>query len=95
VAGGVLVVRRSARLPAGHVAVVNAQVSPREIRVTQANWVRRRITRDEPVIDTSPENDWSQVRVWWEPIGAMGASTYSTYGFIAPAGPVVAGLDQP
>ncbi|HYZ60824.1 MAG TPA: CHAP domain-containing protein [Acetobacteraceae bacterium] len=88
VEGGVLVFRRSSRLPSGHVAVVDEQVSPREIRVTQANWVHRRVTRAEPVIDTSPENDWSQVRVWWEPAGSMGATTYPTYGFIAPNGRV-------
>lgn len=86
VAGGVLVFRRSGRLPAGHVSVVGDLVSAREIRVTQANWVHRRITRDEPVIDVSPGNDWSQVRVWWEPSRSLGASTYATYGFIAPGG---------
>jgi len=94
VPGGVLVFRRSARLPSGHVAVVNEQVSAREIRVTQSNWVHRRVTRNEPVIDTSPGNDWSQVRVWWEPVQAMGSSAYQTYGFISPRGDLVAGLNR-
>ena len=84
VAGGVLVFRRSERLPYGHVAVVRAQVSAREIRVDQANWVHHRITRDEAVIDVSDANDWSAVRVWWDPVAAMGAGTYPTYGFISP-----------
>jgi hypothetical protein len=84
VAGGVLVFQRSDRLPSGHVAVVRSQVSAREIRVDQANWVHRQITRDEAVIDVSDANDWSAVRVWWDPVGAMGASTYPTYGFISP-----------
>lgn len=84
VAGGVLVFQRSDRLPAGHVAVVRALVSSREIRVDQANWVHHRITQDEPVIDVSDANDWSQVRVWWDPASAMGASTYETFGFISP-----------
>ena len=95
VPGGVLVFRRSGRLPSGHVAVVEQQVSPREIRVTQANWVRRRITREEPVIDTSAANDWSQVRVWWQPAGTMGSGSYGTYGFIAPGGGLVAGVAGP
>ncbi len=82
--GGVLVFRRSDRLPSGHVAVVREQVSAREIRVDHANWVHRRITSGEPVIDVSEANDWSAVRVWWDPVGAMGASTYQTYGFIRP-----------
>ena len=84
VEGGVLVFRRSGRLPSGHVSVVARQVSGREIRVTQANWVHHRITRDEPVLDVSAANDWSQVRVWWAPTRQMGTTVYSTYGFIAP-----------
>ena len=99
VPGGVLVFRRGGRLASGHVSVVRRVVSAREISVTQANWVRRRITRDEPVVDVSPGNDWSAVRVWWAPTGSLGVSHYPTYGFIAPgrSGPlrsgVVASLD--
>ena len=80
-----LVFRRSARLAAGHVAVVTGIVLARQITVAQANWVRRRITRDDPVIDVSPQGDWSQVRVWWAPSAALGAGVYPTYGFITPA----------
>ncbi len=84
VEGGVLVFRRSSRLPSGHVSVVARRVSDREIRVTQANWVHRRITRDESVLDVSPRNDWSRVRVWWAPSNTIGTTIYPTYGFIAP-----------
>ncbi len=84
VPGGVLVLRRSGRLPYGHVAVVRSQRSAREITVDQANWVHHRITIGEPVIDVSPGNDWSAVRVWWDPSGSMGATTYPAYGFITP-----------
>ena len=87
VQGGVLVFRRSSRLPSGHVSVVARKVSDREIRVTQANWVHHRITRDEPVIDVSPGNDWSRVRVWWAPVRAIGSTVYAAYGFIAPEPP--------
>ena len=83
--GQVLVFRRTSRLPSGHVSVVASIASQREIRVTQANWVHRRITRDEPVIDVSADHDWSAVRVWWAPSHTMGATTYPTYGFIGPA----------
>ena len=98
--GGVLVFRRSGRLPAGHVSVVARLVSSREIRVTQANWVHRRITRDEPVVDVSPDNDWSRVRVWWQPSNALGTSVYPTFGFIAADRPrsrsdLLAGLTTP
>jgi hypothetical protein len=40
------------------------------------------------VIDVSPRNDWSLVRVWWPPAGAMGATDYPAYGFIRPDQPV-------
>jgi hypothetical protein len=82
--GSVLVFRRSARLPHGHVAVVSQLRSKREIRVAQANWVHHRITEDQPVIDISRNGDWSEVRVWWPPSGQMGAAKYPTYGFIRP-----------
>ena len=83
--GGVLVFARSPRLSSGHVSVVARQVSSREILVTQANWVHHRITRNEPVLDVSPGNDWSQVRVWWAPANVMGSTIYPIHGFIAPA----------
>jgi hypothetical protein len=80
--GSLLVFRRSARLAHGHVAVVSRVISDREIRVTQANWVRHRVISDMPVIDVSPDNDWRLVRVWWPPSRQMGITRYPTYGFI-------------
>ena len=80
--GSVLVLRRSDRLPSGHVAVVSQVVGRREILVTQANWVHHRVSEDQPVIDVSAGNDWSLVRVWWPPVRQMGVSDYPSYGFI-------------
>jgi surface antigen len=80
--GSVLVLRRSGRLPSGHVAVVSQVVGRREILVTQANWVHGRVSEDQPVIDVSEDNDWSVVRVWWPPVGQMGVTEYAAYGFI-------------
>lgn len=80
--GSVLVFRRSGRLPSGHVAVVSQVLGRRQILVTQANWVHHRVSADQPVIDISPANDWSLVRVWWPPSGQMGVSEYPAYGFI-------------
>lgn len=82
--GSVLVFRRTGRLPDGHVSVVRAVVGRRRILVSQANWVHHRISRDEPVVDVSPDNDWSDVRVWWSPAGQLGSHVYPTYGFILP-----------
>ena len=84
--GAVLVFRRSGRLPYGHVSVVRGVSSGREIIVTQANWVHHRIARAEPVVDVSPGNDWSAVRVWWAPSGVLGTTVYPTFGFVGPAG---------
>lgn len=80
--GSVLVFSRNSRLRSGHVSVVSHVISSREILVTQANWVRHRVTEDQPVIDVSPGNDWSEVRVWWPPSGQMGVTPYPAHGFI-------------
>ena len=84
--GGVLVLMRSSRLPQGHLAVVSRVVSAREIRVDHANWAsgggKGRVARDQPVMDVSPGNDWSLVRVWYPPVGDWGATAYPSYGFI-------------
>ena len=80
--GSVLVLRRSNRLPSGHVAVVSRVLSSRRILVTQANWVRHRVSADQPVLDVSENNDWSVVRVWWPPAGDMGITDYAAFGFI-------------
>ena len=80
--GSVLIFRRTNRLPDGHVSVVSRVLSRREILVTQANWVHHRVTTDQPVIDISPNGDWSMVRVWWPPSGQMGLTDYPAMGFI-------------
>ena len=89
-AGSVLVLMRTSRLPMGHVAVVSRLVSDREIRVDHANWApggsgtRGRVARDQAVADVSPGNDWSLVRVWYPPSGALGATAFPAYGFVHP-----------
>ena len=45
---------------------------------------RMRIEHDQPIIDVSADNDWTEVRVWYEPTHAMGRTIYPTYGFILP-----------
>jgi hypothetical protein len=82
--GALLVLRRSARLPSGHVAVVSQVLGARQILVIQANWVRHRLNTDQLVVDVSPDNDWTLVRVWWPPAGRLGTHIYPAYGFILP-----------
>ena len=74
----------SSRIKRGHVAVVTSIVSPREIVVDQANWQNRgEIDHNTPVLDVSPDNDWSQVRVWDIKTGQFGAHVYAISGFIS------------
>jgi len=83
--GSVLVLTGYAGPRHSHVAVVTAMVSGREIRVSHANWLNDgAIFIDDPVVDVSPDNDWSQVRVFNERTGAWGVRTYLVQGFIGP-----------
>ncbi len=86
--GSVLVLGRTSRLPQGHLAVVSRVVSAREVRVDHANWgsgaAKGREARNQPVMDVSPANDWSLVRVWLPRINDWGASTYASRGFVHP-----------
>jgi hypothetical protein len=79
----VMVFSGSKRLKRGHVAVVTEVVSDREIIVDHANWQNKReLDLGTPVLDVSPNNDWSMVRVWDIPSGQFGARTYAISGFI-------------
>lgn len=82
--GSVLVFRATPRLPEGHLAVVTEVLGPRRILIADANWVPRRVTRDQPVVDVSATNDWSLVRVYWPPARQMGIIVYPVAGFIRP-----------
>lgn len=93
-AGSVLSFQATNQMRAGHVAMVSEVVSDRVIKVTHANWSiingsRGQIERNVEVIDVSPSNDWSQVRVWYAPIGKVGIKAYPTNGFIYNTAPRV------
>ena len=69
----------------GHVAVVRRIESDRVIIVDQANWLNGgEISVNVPVLDVSPNNDWSQIRVWHIPSGQWGGRVYTVEGFIHP-----------
>jgi hypothetical protein len=83
--GSVLVLKGYQDAQRGHVAVVKTVLSPRMIRVDQANWLSGgEVTIDVPVIDVSVENDWSEVRVWHVPGMHWGGRIYESEGFIHP-----------
>jgi hypothetical protein len=55
--------------------------------VTHANWSRQNGERghaeqDVTLTDVSPDNDWSEVRVWYRDMDGLGSTTYPLYGFI-------------
>ncbi|WP_174274659.1 CHAP domain-containing protein [Sphingomonas bacterium] len=91
--GSVLVFKALSSMRSGHVATVTRVLSDRIIKVTHANWggMKGRIENDVTVIDTSANNDWSAVRVWYAPIGSIGIKAYPTYGFIYSGARAVAG----
>lgn len=69
----------------GHVAVVREIVSDRVLRVDHANWLNNgEISVGVPVMDVSPHNDWSEIRVWHIPGQHWGGRIYTVEGFIHP-----------
>lgn len=83
--GAIMVLDDYAGPKHGHLAVVRAEDSPRQIRVDHANWLNDgAIYLNDPVVDVSPNNDWSAVRVFNPRTGAWGGRTYLVQGFIGP-----------
>lgn len=82
--GSVLNFRSIRRMPLGHVAVVRNVVNSRTIIIDQSHWAQAGISRNVPVIDVSPNNDWSAVRVALNNRSGTYGSIYPTYGFIYP-----------
>ncbi len=85
VVGSVLVFKRTDRLKLGHLSVVAQVNDSRSIYVTHANWGDNDQTRGvvherQPIIDVSPNNDWSEVKLT-NILGSKGRS-YPTHGFI-------------
>jgi hypothetical protein len=85
--GSVLSFPASGGMRLGHVAAVSRVLSAREILIDHANWAgpgirRGMVMRGVSVVDVSPENDWTAVRVQvgWNR-GSYGR-VYPTRGFI-------------
>jgi surface antigen len=74
----------------GHVAAVRKIIDKRTLLISHANWstidgIRGHIEEDVRVIDVSEDNDWSRVRVWYTPNGALGGNEWPLHGFIYPS----------
>jgi len=90
--GAVMAFRPSGNMRLGHVAAVSRVVDSRTVLLNHANWSpidgrRGQIERNVKAIDVSPENDWSEVRVWFDPIGGLGTTHWPVEGFIYNEGP--------
>jgi hypothetical protein len=71
----------------GHVAAVSRIIDSRTVLLRHANWSpingrRGQIEKDVRAVDVSPENDWSEVRVWYAPIADLGTTRWPVNGFI-------------
>ena len=80
--GSILNFRATGRIRFGHVAVVTNVINPRHIEIDHANWrAPGQISHGIDVVDVSPDNDWTAVRVALGHTDEYG-STYPTFGFI-------------
>ena len=85
--GAVLCFKPTGKMRLGHVAVISRVLTDRVVQVTHANWsriggTRGQIEKDVTVIDVSAQGDWSEVKVWYDPIRDLGTTSYPTHGFI-------------
>ena len=69
----------------GHVAAVSRVIDSRTVLLRHANWSpidgrRGQIEDDVAAVDVSPDNDWSQVRVWYAPIQNLGTTAWPVVG---------------
>ncbi len=79
--GSILAFRANGAMQLGHVAVVSRVLNDREIEIDHANWSGGGVARGMPVVDVSPNNDWTAVRVGLANSADFG-SIYPTNGFI-------------
>jgi surface antigen len=87
--GAVLAFKPHGSMRLGHVAAVSKVIDARTVLVTHSNWSlingrRGQIERNVKVIDVSPDNDWTQVRVWYAPLSDLGGTVWPVHGFIYP-----------
>jgi len=86
-AGAVMSFRPYHAMSLGHVAMVSKVIDSRTVLLRHANWSPIGGRRGQPeldvrAVDVSPTNDWSEVRVWYAPIGDLGTTHWPVNGFI-------------
>lgn len=93
--GAVMAFKPHGNSSLGHVAAVSRIIDSRTILIRHANWSpingrRGQIEDNVRAVDVSPDNDWSEVRVWYAPIQSLGGAHWPIQGFIYPARPTKA-----
>ena len=96
--GAVMTFKPYGNMRLGHVAAISRIVDSRTVLLRHSNWSpingrRGQIENDVRAIDVSPNNDWSQVRVWFAPIQALGTTAWPVEGFIYNQKPGLQGTD--
>lgn len=90
--GAVMSFAPHGRMELGHVAAVSRVIDSRTVLLRHANWSpidgrRGQIEDNVRAVDVSEANDWSEVRVWYAPIGNLGTTAWPVNGFIYPEKP--------
>ena len=85
--GAVMAFIPTERMQLGHVATVVKVIDRRTVLLDHANWSpidgrRGQIERGAKAVDVSPQNDWSEVRVWYAPLQDLGTTRWPVAGFI-------------
>jgi len=85
--GAVMAFRPYGAMHLGHVAAVSRIVDQRTVLLRHANWSpidgrRGQMEDNVRAVDVSPDNDWSEVRVWYAPLGGLGTTHWPVAGFI-------------
>lgn len=85
--GAVMAFQPHGNMELGHVAAVSRIVDSRTVLLRHSNWSpingrRGQIEDDVRAVDVSAANDWSQVRVWYDPIDGLGTTAWPVEGFI-------------
>ncbi|MDM7957795.1 CHAP domain-containing protein [Blastomonas sp.] len=98
--GAVMAFKPHRAMQLGHVAAVSKVIDSRRVLLNHANWSpingrKGQIERDVLAEDVSAANDWSEVRVWYTPIGGLGTTRYPVHGFIYPQGRAPSRLQTP
>ena len=85
--GAVMTFKPHGNMRLGHVAAVSRVIDSRTVLLRHSNWSpingrRGQIEDNVRAIDVSENNDWSEVRVWFDPIQALGGTHWPVQGFI-------------